>query len=91
MEGEREKKREGGRERERSHFVVRLVAAIEADYNLMMAAKSVARSAKDMYSELKSHVCGNAYQIPMYIIIRIIQHRLHEKTFHKFLNASQPR
>ena len=35
-----------GGERERSHFVVRLVAAIEADYNLMMAAKSVARSAE---------------------------------------------
>ena len=36
-----------GREGGRSHFVVWLVAAIEADYNLMMVAKSVARSTKD--------------------------------------------
>ena len=58
----------GEKEREVILSLGWLRAGIEADYNLMMAAKSVARSAKDMYSEFKSQ-----FQTLMYIIIRLVQ------------------
>lgn len=42
-----------------------LRAGIEADYNLMMAAKSVARSAKKICTVSLYHVCGHALLIPI--------------------------